>query len=173
MSEKKITKTTNRISAPKRSLKRSIILTGLSTVIILLLLGYFLKPEFQTSAIKELPPPASEQLEVPIEQTNPAYLKQLPGRWQRSDGSYVLEIISATEGGQVEAAYYNPNPINVGRANWALDKGKLYVMVELQDVNYPGSTYGLMYDDQHDKLTGKYLQAVENTTFDVEFFREP
>jgi hypothetical protein len=172
MPEKKITKTTNRISASKRSLKKSIILTGLSTVIILLLLGYFFKPEFQTPAANEFSSPVSAQMEGPIEQSNPAYLNQLPGRWQRSDGSYVLEIISATEGGQVEAAYYNPNPINVGRANWALDKGKLYVMVELQDVNYPGSTYGLLYDEQNDKLTGKYLQAVENTTFEVEFSRE-
>ena len=172
MPEKKFTQTTNRNSASNRSLKKSIILTGLSTVIILLLLGYFLEPELQSSAIRELSPSVSAQMEDPIEEANPAYVDQLPGRWQRSDGSYVLEIISASEGGRVEAAYYNPNPINIGRANWALDKGKLYVMVELQDVNYPGSTYGLLYDDQQDKLIGKYLQAVENTTFDVEFFRE-
>jgi hypothetical protein len=34
------------------------------------------------------------------------------------------------------------------------------VVVELRDVNYPGSTYTLTYDPGTDRLTGTYYQAV-------------
>ena len=50
--------------------------------------------------------------------------------------------------------------------------GKLYVMAELQDVNYPGSIYGLEYQVSTDHLVGTYYQAVEKNTYDVEFVRE-
>lgn len=96
----------------------------------------------------------------------------LAGRWQRTDGGYMLEIRQSTPDGRLDVAYYNPDPIHVSRAKWAEKDGDYFVMVELQDVNYPGSTYGLQYFPEDDRLAGTYYQAVEGNTYDVEFERE-
>jgi hypothetical protein len=50
-----------------------------------------------------------------LAQTQPDFLA-LTGRWFRTDGSYVIEIRSVDPGGRMQAAYYNPNPINVSAA---------------------------------------------------------
>jgi len=47
--------------------------------------------------------------------------------------------------------------------------GKLVVVVELRDVNYPGSTYTLNFNRAENSMTGNYYQAVEGTNFDVAF----
>jgi hypothetical protein len=41
----------------------------------------------------------------------------------------------------------------------------------LRDINYPGSTYNLLYDPTSDRLKGKYFQAVAGQTYEVEFVR--
>lgn len=69
------------------------------------------------------------------------------------------------------ANYFNPNPINIGRASWQESYGNLKIIVELRDVNYPGSTYALNYLPDKDLLAGDYYQAVEGLTFYVEFAR--
>ena len=89
----------------------------------------------------------------------------------RSDGGYVLEFREVHEGGSIKAAYFNPRPINVSQAVWAFRGGKIALLVELRDVNYPGSTYNLEYDAKSDRLKGTYFQAVERQTFDVQFMR--
>lgn len=68
-------------------------------------------------------------------------------------------------------AYFNPRPINVGRAEFNRRDGKLRVFMELRDINYPGSTYSLEYDSASDRLKGTNLQAVEKQTFVIEFVR--
>jgi hypothetical protein len=97
----------------------------------------------------------------------------LVGRWTRtdSDGAYVIEIKSAGSDGKLEANYFNPNPIKVGRAGWQKKNNILVVVVELRDVNYPGSTYTLNFIPTENRMTGNYYQAVEGTNFDVEFVR--
>ncbi len=95
----------------------------------------------------------------------------LVGKWQRSDGDYIIEILSAAPDGKLEAKYYNPGPINVGKAMGMIDGGKLTALVELRDVNYPGSTYRLRHDVN--KMTGEYFQATQGETFQVEFTRVP
>ena len=97
---------------------------------------------------------------------------KLVGRWLRPDGGYILEIRGASPDGKLDLGYFNPNPIHVARAEWVMKDNKLYVLAELQDVNYPGSTYGLEYIVGTDHLVGTYYQAVEKSTFDVEFVRE-
>jgi hypothetical protein len=72
--------------------------------------------------------------------------QRLVGWWVRPDGGYVLELREVTKKGGLMAAYFNPRPINVGRAEWSQKDGRLTVSVELRDVNYPGSTYTLQYD---------------------------
>ena len=96
---------------------------------------------------------------------------RLLGRWLRPDGGYILEIRSVSPGGKVDAAYLNPGPIRVARAEALREGGALTLFVELRDVNYPGSTYRLVYDPARDVLGGLYFQAVEQQTFDVEFVR--
>jgi cytoskeletal protein RodZ len=97
----------------------------------------------------------------------------LVGRWTRtdSDGAYVIEIKTAGTAGTLEANYFNPNPIKVGHAEWQQKNGKLIVIVELRDVNYPGSTYTLNFVPSENRMTGNYYQAVQGQNFEVEFVR--
>ncbi len=71
----------------------------------------------------------------------------------------------------VEALYFNPRPIHVGRAELREEGGAISVFVELRDVNYPGSTYTLVYDPKADRLRGNYFQALLREDYDVEFVR--
>jgi hypothetical protein len=154
---------------PTRSLKRALLLTGVTAGIILLVL-YFL--------FRQDSPPALSHTDsgIPAEseaiKTNVPGISSLVGRWLRPDGGYILEIRSAAPEGKLDVGYYNPKSINVGRAEWVEKDGKLYVMAELQDVNYPGSIYGLEYQPATDHLVGTYYQAVEKNTYEVEFVRE-
>jgi hypothetical protein len=95
----------------------------------------------------------------------------LVGDWVRTDASYLIKINNVSEDGTLEAQYFNPNPINVGKANWEESYGSLKIIIELRDVNYPGSTYTLNYLQDRDMLAGDYYQAVEGLTFYVEFAR--
>ena len=97
--------------------------------------------------------------------------EKLVGRWQRTDGGYIIELKNPTQAGLIEAGYFNPNPIHVGKSAWQSKDGRLMIMVELQDQNYPGSLYNLEYQTQVDKLTGTYFQAVERVSYNVEFTR--
>jgi hypothetical protein len=110
----------------------------------------------------EVPPPSPAAV---------AGFERLKGRWLRPDGGYILEVRSISPEGKVDAAYLNPRPIHVARAE-ALRQGEaLTLFVELRDTNYPGSTYRLTWDPGRDVLAGLYFQAVEQQTFDVEFVR--
>ena len=93
------------------------------------------------------------------------------GRWLRLDGGYVLEIRAIDAGGTIDAAYFNPQPINVAKATATRDGSALKVFVELRAPNYPGSTYTLTYDPGHDQLAGTYFQAALQQRFDVVFVR--
>jgi uncharacterized protein (DUF2147 family) len=97
--------------------------------------------------------------------------KLLKGKWQRPDGGYLLELKQLGKGGALKAAYFNPRPINVSRAELKRRGNELTVFVELRDVNYPGSRYSLQYDPGLDRLTGTYFQAVHGETYTVEFLR--
>ncbi len=107
----------------------------------------------------------------PIPSVTVADAQGLVGRWVRTDSPYVLEIISTTEEGNLEAAYYNPRPINVSRGAFRSVDGSFEVFVELRDVNYPGSTYTLRYDAADDVLRGVYFQAALGQSYDVTFAR--
>ena len=96
----------------------------------------------------------------------------LVGDWIRTDAGYLIKINKVNEDKTLDAQYFNPNPINVGNANWEESHGNLELTVELRDVNYPGSTYTLSYLPDRDVLAGDYFQAVQGATFYVEFVRE-
>jgi len=96
---------------------------------------------------------------------------RLIGSWIRPDGGYQLEIRAAQRDGSLEVSYLNPQPINVSRAEWRQEGGNLKVLVVLNDVNYPGSTYTLDYLPDQDQLVGNYFQAVYQENYYVEFMR--
>ncbi len=96
---------------------------------------------------------------------------KLTGTWERTDAPYQVSITALGEDGSMKADYFNPNPINVDKANWITSNGLLQIYIELRDVNYPGSNYTLTYYPQQDMLSGRYFQAVEGVTYPVEFTR--
>jgi len=98
--------------------------------------------------------------------------RKLIGRWLRPDGGYVIDIRKIDADGQVDASYYNPQPINVSRAEViGMDSG-IKLFIELQDVGYPGSTYTLIYNPHKDMMFGLYYQAAMGQNFDVMFVRK-
>ena len=98
--------------------------------------------------------------------------QHLKGVWIRTDGVYKIEIKEVQDDGKLDAAYFNPNPINVGRADWREKEGVLQIYIELDDVNYPGSIYQLTFDKKTEILKGTYYQAVAKETFEVSFTKE-
>lgn len=101
----------------------------------------------------------------------PVTPQTLRANWMRSDGGYVLAITKVADDGKLQAAYLNPNPINVEKAETTTVEGQLRVFVVLRDVNYPGSTYDLRYDAVNDQLVGEYFQAGQQQRFQVAFER--
>lgn len=97
--------------------------------------------------------------------------QKLKGKWLRPDGGYVVEVRSVTDTGAMDAAYFNPKPIHVAKAEASLDGAAIKVFIELRDVNYPGSTYTLAYDPATDQLQGIYFQALQQQRFEVVFVR--
>ena len=97
--------------------------------------------------------------------------EQLKGKWVRPDGGYVIEIKDAGEDGKLTAAYFNPRSIHVEKAEAQQKEGRTEVFIELQDINYPGSTYRLVYNAEKDILEGVYFQAAEQQEFEIYFER--
>ena len=95
----------------------------------------------------------------------------LVDRWQRSDGGYVIEIRRIHADGRIEAGYYNPRPINVGRARASISGEKIMIELELRDRGYPGSTYTLVYLADKDVLSGNYYHAPSRQNLSVFFVR--
>ena len=96
---------------------------------------------------------------------------RLVGRWVRPDGGYVIQVTKIHPDGKVDAAYFNPRPIHVSRSNVSEMGGIIQLFIELQGQGYPGSTYTLKYNSEHDVLVGVYFQAVMKQQFEVVFQR--
>lgn len=122
--------------------------------------------------------PATVPPSVVVSATNPPLLatpkpefQKLKGKWLRPDGGYIIEIKSVDGDGKLEAAYLNPKPIHVAKAEASLDGATVKVFIELRDVNYPGSTYKLIYVPENDQFSGIYYQALQQQSFEVVFVR--
>jgi len=109
-------------------------------------------------------------VEEPIAAPSPD-LMALQGRWIRTDSHYTIELHHASDG-SLQAAYFNPKPINVGKTETAEQGGTVHVLIELQDVNYPGSTYVLSYDRSQDTLKGIYFLPTSKQSYTVGFVRQ-
>ena len=98
--------------------------------------------------------------------------QKIIGRWVRSDGGYVLDLKKVRFDESIEAAYFNPDPINVSRAEAKSQDGEIYIYIELRDVGYPGSNYKLMYKPKIDSLIGINHHAGIKQDFEVLFTKE-
>jgi hypothetical protein len=123
------------------------------------------------SKLKNEPTPAPKSNVIAPAVTEKPDYNLLVGEYLRSDGGYTIKILSGSPDGKLDVAYFNPNPIHVGKANWEFNNNSFVIGIELRDVNYPGSTYMLQYLPATKKLAGKYYQAVEKVYYDVEFSR--
>ena len=123
----------------------------------------------------DISPPAAAPTEAnavnPAAAGSRAEFQKLKGRWRRPDGGYVVEIKSIADSGAMDAAYFNPNPIHIAKAEALREGAVTKVFIELRDVNYPGSTYTLTYEPARDQLQGIYYQAVERQRYEVVFER--
>jgi hypothetical protein len=115
----------------------------------------------------ELPPGKPAAGGAPDE----AARSKLVGRWGRLDGDYTLEIRSVQPDGRIDAAYLNPRPIKVAKAQATRQGDQTSVYVELNDVGYPGSYYNLVYSAADDRFDGTYSQKATNQRFPVTFLR--
>ena len=122
-------------------------------------------------ATVDAPAESAEATAADATKSRPEDFLPLVGRWVRTDSPYVIEIRGVGRDGSLEAAYYNPRPIRVSRAMAQKESGELQVFVELRDVNYPGSTYTLVYNRTQNVLQGIYYQATMGQRFDVVFAR--
>jgi hypothetical protein len=156
----------------RRPTGRSLLIPGLSTALLALgLAGCTKSPQAErpaTAATTEKAPAPAQ----PAAPAVPAEVQKVMGRWLRSDGGYSLELRKADLSGVVEAAYFNPKSIHVSRAIWMKGGAGLQIMVELNDVGYPGATYVLTYDAANDRLAGEYKQPAMQQTFEVDFVRQ-
>lgn len=116
-------------------------------------------------------PPRPRNLDAARAMTAPMDTARLVGKWQRPDGGYVLEVRKAGVDGKLDAAYFNPSPIHVSKAEAHQDGADLRVQVELHDTGYPGCVYRLRYVPGEDCLRGTYYQAAMGETYDVDFVR--
>jgi hypothetical protein len=101
---------------------------------------------------------------------NPDF-KVIIGEWVRPDGGCIVRVRDVNPDGSVDVGYYNPQPINVSRAEAILADAGIKLLIELRDVGYPGSTYTLIYNPQKDMMFGLYYQAAMGQHFDVVFVR--
>lgn len=126
-------------------------------------------------ATRQSAPPVAEETKAPARPARARTLDtgKLVGRWLRSDGNYALEIRSVSAGGKVDAAYFNPSPVNVSKAEVSSENGEPQLLVELRDRGYEGSYYTLAYESDTDCLTGVYHQLTIGQQFEVEFVRMP
>ncbi|MDH4008727.1 MAG: hypothetical protein OEU35_11735 [Desulfuromonadales bacterium] len=95
----------------------------------------------------------------------------IQGRWVRTDAPYVIEL-RHVESDSLQATYFNPRPIHVAKTDTAEQDGHLQVLIELQDANYPGSTYVLAYDRGQDVLQGIYFHPASKQSYKVAFVRQ-
>jgi hypothetical protein len=99
-------------------------------------------------------------------------LDRLTGAWVRPDGGYVILIKSVGPGGELQAMYFNPNPLPFAKAQASRDGAVIRAQFELRAGGYNGSTYTLRYDPATDRLSGTYFQAVAKQSFEVQFQRK-
>ncbi len=96
----------------------------------------------------------------------------ITGKWQRSDGNYMIRVSDVQADGKATVEYFNPSPIHVAEASISTQKEYIQLFIKFQDKGYEGSTYRLYYYAKGDSLVGFYHQATMNRTYKVFFMRK-
>jgi hypothetical protein len=96
----------------------------------------------------------------------------IAGKWQRTDGNYLIRVSDVLSDGNATVEYFNPKSIHVARAAISTEKNLIKLFIKFQDKGYEGSTYRLYYYAKKDALVGFYYQASMNKTFEVIFLRK-
>jgi hypothetical protein len=155
-----------------RQQKRVLIFSAFFVLVFIsLLVVAYLRPAPQAEAPVPAPSPAPATNPPAATPTAKPVPLSLTGRWLRPDGGYVLEIRQIRPDGTLDAAYFNPQPINVSRAMAQVENSATKIFVELRDTGYPGCTYNLVYDDATDQLKGVYFQAAMQESYEILFVR--
>ena len=158
-------------SAGKRGISVTVVIV-LAVVIVAALGSWWWAANRTNGSPGTSPPIESKAATAPAAAVAPkADFQKLKGSWVRPDGGYVIAVKSVDDSGRMEASYSNPGPIHVAKAEATKDGEAIKVFIELRDVNYPGSTYDLVYDPQSDSLSGIYYQAALQQRFEVVFTR--
>jgi hypothetical protein len=144
---------------------------GPALLLVLLAAGISACREGESPRADTAQPPAADGTSVASSSTAAPDPARLVGRWLRSDSDYTIAIAGATPDGKLDAQYLNPNPIHVSKAEWRGYAGKLLVLLELTDRNYPGNFYTLTYDPGSDSLSGVYHHLGLNQEIEVAFSR--
>jgi uncharacterized protein (DUF2147 family) len=134
-------------------------------------LGLVLASASICAAMAQGPAPAQKGAASPAAAAKPD-IALLKGTWVRLEGGYTIVIKSTGAGGELEAMYFNPNPLPFAKAQASRDGAMLRAFFELRAGGYGGSTYELAYDPASDRLKGTYYQAVAKQKFDVSFARK-
>ena len=140
---------------------------GVAIVVALLILTKYPNEADQKTAISA----SDSSTESNAPHVRPDNLRKLIGRWVRPDGGYIIDIRNVHADGKLQAAYFNPRPIHVSRAQVTQKEEEIQILIELRDAGYPGATYALRYNAKHDVLVGLYHQPAVGQTFDVAFVR--
>lgn len=109
-------------------------------------------------------PPARSALSAQERQT-------LVGRWLRYDQTYMMVIESVGDDGRLAARYLNPDPVGVSKAEAWIEEGRVEILLELTDANYPGNFYELAYDPERQWLVGVYHHLGAREDYEVYFTR--
>ena len=155
----------------KRAKLHNISLVAALTLALLMTAGGFCWSKHRQADVAPVVAPASQTTNTSVSSEALSSFEKLKGRWLRAEGSYIIEVRSVEASGKMNAAYFNPRPINVAKAEAMKAGENLGVFVELRDVNYPGSTYTLTYQPATDRLAGTYFHALSGQNMDVEFSR--
>jgi hypothetical protein len=138
---------------------------------VLALLGLLLGSAAILPATAQGPTPAPQGAATPSTAARPD-IALLKGTWVRREGGYTIVIKSIGPGGELEAMYFNPNPLPFAKAQATRVGTTFRAFFELRAGGYGGSTYDLTYDPGSDRLKGIYYQAVAKEKFDVTFARK-
>ena len=128
-------------------------------IAILIVVGCFVAPAYSQENASSIP------------EKNMA-MDVLKGDWVRPDGGYTIAIKAISANGQIEAMYYNPNPLPFAKAQASRVGETLRVSFELRAGGYAGSSYELDYDPVSDQLKGTYYQAIAQQTYNIYFVRK-
>ena len=89
---------------------------------------------------------------------------KLNGRWLRPDGGYVLEIRSVDASGKIDAAYLNPKPISIAKAEATRDGSTVKVFIELRAPNYPALTRSPMISSRTNSRESIFRRCSSRTS---------